>query len=84
MKKSILSKILIILHDAPVIVGLISQRFINYYFEFLKVEASNIMRPPEPSPTTDPYLGVLLIIRSLCALISISKPAIRFITNELS
>jgi hypothetical protein len=40
------------------------------------------MRPPEPSPT--PYLGMLLIIRSLCALISINKPAIRFITNELS
>jgi hypothetical protein len=83
MKKCILSKIPIILH-APVIVGLISPRFINYYFEFKKVEASNIMRPPEPSPTTDPYLGMLLMIRSLCALISINKPAIRIITNELS
>jgi hypothetical protein len=42
------------------------------------------MRPPEPSPTTDPYLGRLLIIRSLSALISINKPAIRFNTKELS
>jgi hypothetical protein len=66
MKKSILSKILIILHDAPVIVGLISQRFINYYFEFLKVEASNIVRPPEPSPTTDPYFRICSLSLGAC------------------